>query len=400
MPPPPPPPPPPSPPPLPTYVRFTAVVEGDVDSFDHDAYKMALAALLPGINLSDISLVVQPASVLVGATIRTESATVATTVASSLLPLYASSDVASAALGVAVTEVRAVKIDAILSPQPPSPATPPSPYLPCVLQFAADEASGEAEEATNAGSGEESSGEEGSGDVLQLDLSRCHPPPPPMQPSTLQNADDVQVNTGSEGATIIAASLSFFVLLVILVAMGWKWLNDRTSRQQAKRGPESVDEPGPVSGCSFFLAQLCSGRPRGSWRDSMDDEDQGLVANPPQLPARFSNGMPPAVSLPMPMHAVRIEPTYDRESYVGEPQLIASPAQPTRKSEKQAKKELRRQATLEGIESQRELKSQPSSADASKKVRARAQKTPSRQCPPPTRQASFIEDEMCTTETF
>eukprot|EP00966_Prymnesium_polylepis_P288233 6657462-Prymnesium_polylepis.1 len=103
-----------SPPPLPPLaagqiyqrtVTVSAVVAGDVSTFDQTAYKNNMAALLPGVEADDITLNVTGASVRVVATIAAKNATVATEAASTITSLTATS--LSTALGVTVESVEA-----------------------------------------------------------------------------------------------------------------------------------------------------------------------------------------------------------------------------------------------------------------------------------------------------
>lgn len=54
-------------------VTFETVLEGSVETFDEDAFKTSLAVHLDGVNEADINLNVTSASVVVVATIATES---------------------------------------------------------------------------------------------------------------------------------------------------------------------------------------------------------------------------------------------------------------------------------------------------------------------------------------
>jgi len=118
-------------PPLPTGARvrrivsFTAVVAGDVTSFDASTYTQQLAGHL-GISDTDIVLVVSPASLRVEARITPTTATSLVTIASALNILAASPSQAGTVLGVTVVRVEAplTITDMILAPSQPPLSAP------------------------------------------------------------------------------------------------------------------------------------------------------------------------------------------------------------------------------------------------------------------------------------
>ena len=135
---PPPPPPPPSQPPLPPVtpgarvvqrVRTEMTVAGDVSSFNENAFKASLAAMLSGVDASDIRVTLSAGSVRVVVEILASSGSVA----SSVQQTIASTPQAqlSSQLGVTVESVSApvvvASVEAASPPPPPSPPSPPHP---------------------------------------------------------------------------------------------------------------------------------------------------------------------------------------------------------------------------------------------------------------------------------
>lgn len=98
--------------------RYT--VAGDVSSFDRAAFKVKLAAQLPGVSESNISVVVEAASVHVTASIATPSAQQSATI-SALTLLAADTSAASTALGVTV-EAASTPVVTQMMLAPPGPS--------------------------------------------------------------------------------------------------------------------------------------------------------------------------------------------------------------------------------------------------------------------------------------
>lgn len=127
------PPPPPHPPPQPPseeadyVVTFTTTIAGDQSSFDAETYKLNLANAT-GTNASNIELVITAGSIVVTATITTDTYSAATNVETVLAPLQNDTSTASTLLGVAVEAVQPVSVGAVASPSPPG--TPASPHTP------------------------------------------------------------------------------------------------------------------------------------------------------------------------------------------------------------------------------------------------------------------------------
>jgi hypothetical protein len=104
-------------------VTFTATVSGDQSSFDADGYKTRLANAT-GTNASNIQLEITAGSIVVKATITTDTYSSATSVESVLGPLQNDTSAASTLLGVTVEAVQSVSVGAVASPPPPG--SPPS----------------------------------------------------------------------------------------------------------------------------------------------------------------------------------------------------------------------------------------------------------------------------------
>ena len=113
-------------------VVFVATCDGDALSFNRAQYASALAAMLPGVSASEISLRVVAASVKVTATITTDTDDLA---ASTMRVLTNATDAGneylSSALGVTVerSEAPVTKFEQVQLPLPP-PSYPPSPPPP------------------------------------------------------------------------------------------------------------------------------------------------------------------------------------------------------------------------------------------------------------------------------
>lgn len=115
-------------------VELTVAVEGSVDSFDKTAYAARLAMLLD-VNIREINVRVEAASVRVTATIVTAHATAAHQIISRIATFASDVTVASEALGMRVAQVEPPTILFVArpapdppphpAPQPPTPASPP-----------------------------------------------------------------------------------------------------------------------------------------------------------------------------------------------------------------------------------------------------------------------------------
>jgi len=101
-------------------IQASYIVAGDVAGFDVAAFKASLAAHLPGVTETDISVEVTAASVKVTATILPPAAQPSGATLAALTALASNTSVASSTLGVTVEAASApVKTRAMVAPPPP-----------------------------------------------------------------------------------------------------------------------------------------------------------------------------------------------------------------------------------------------------------------------------------------
>ena len=139
-PPPPGPPPPPMPPQLPPLppqlppltpgsvkqpvVEMALTVAGTVETFDQDAFKANFSATI-GVQPEKVSLAVSAGSVVVVATIETDTADDADALVTNLETLTSDTTALSASLGVAVESVSPPVVEEVVTPGPSAPPSPP-----------------------------------------------------------------------------------------------------------------------------------------------------------------------------------------------------------------------------------------------------------------------------------
>ena len=113
-------------------IRFVAIVDADIYSFNGEAYRQRLALQLNGVSPSDIQISTMAASVQVTALIRTISAAQTDTLITELGRLASSTERSSRALNVTVEAIAAPQLVAFSPLLPPllPPSAPQTPVAP------------------------------------------------------------------------------------------------------------------------------------------------------------------------------------------------------------------------------------------------------------------------------